>query len=262
MHGDAMVVEFYDTPRMCRIVHVLRTAHRSMVRAVAIADPAHDLAATSIANSVYLWSTQRGAVVGTLPKYGVMPSLALAHDASWVLAGEEGGALRMWPLTKTGPNSIWVDERDARTLVIGDGKYWPQAVGLSPDDRTIVAGFTHGPPRMWHGFAPDEYVALVGHDNGATRVAVGPDWVATADMTARIRLFPVRGSTSSVSGRYAVSRDIDTPSGVCGLAWVPPAYKKLVSVHYDGAVRVWDTRDDFAAAYELGWKRVSRRANS
>jgi hypothetical protein len=237
--GAAQIVEFGAVVGESWSHHMLY-GHGAPISAVAIADFKHDLAVTAACDQrVHIWSAHRGLIVGSLPYRGIVLCLALTRDAAWLVTGADSPKLEFWPLANVSVANTRANTCGERVAVFSPRVY-PKTVALAPDDRTLVVKLNNAEPVMWRDFNPATFdqrkgcVVLLGHANVAVDIAVSPAWCATTEST-RILLFAVRGG----SVEYEVPRYwFDTPSMVTCLAWVPPAYRALVSGHNDGGVRV------------------------
>jgi WD40 repeat protein len=219
-------------------VHVLR-GHELSVRAVALA---HRLAASASNYTIRLWDTATGELARVLQ--GTVSDLAFATDARFLVACSRDGSVRLWPLAQEPSRIILAQASPIENLALG------------PDEHVLALTSSHAKAFLWRGFDADPApppVELHRHPRGVNGVALAPAWCVTACWDGPLRVFAVR--TGALLG------ELPTPSDVQGVVLSPRDPKVLVSVHDDGAARVWRLWGDVeeAALATMGspaWRRL------
>lgn len=162
-----------------------------------------------------------------------------SQDGQVVVTYDDAGTLRLWDVSDTGrPRPIGALETGREIT----------AVALSPDNRTLAAGFSGGLVRMWNlakQWAPEETWSHKAHPETIRALGFRQDGLALATVGKddKVSLWDVSDRTAPVEqGRISWSTD-----GVHGVAFGDTP-TRVVTAGSNGTSRSWEFDFDTAVA--------------
>ncbi|MFI1169625.1 NB-ARC domain-containing protein, partial [Streptomyces sp. NPDC020801] len=250
--------------------------HASQVESLAIAPDGSWLATASSDGIVRLWDQATGTCTSTLTARtastghtsydGVLDSVAIAPEGSWLATAGYDGMVRLWDratgtctATLTG-HTTWV----LSVAIASDGSWlatadfdgmvrlWDRATGtctatltghtgpvlsvaIPPDGTWLATGGDDGMVRLWDPATGTCTATLTGHTGPVLSVAIAPDgtWLATAgDNDASVRLWDRASGTCTAT--------LTGHTGPVLSVAIAPDGSWLASGSEDRTVRVWD----------------------
>jgi WD40 repeat protein len=185
-------------------------------------------------NPLVLWDTADWTPTPLTGFPQAVSCLALSHDGRSLLVGGWGGCIQVWDTDRWRVTAEWQSPPRQQGL----GHPAVRALQLSPDGRTLYAGFS-GPPHLL-AFSFPEFVAAVPLDQESrvyTAVLL-PDGLtlATGDDAAEVKLWDVQ--TGALLSRYRTAggerRAIDLHTGEAVRKPVAAAEVSSLAVSPDG----------------------------
>ncbi|MEU0484039.1 WD40 repeat domain-containing protein [Streptosporangium sp. NPDC006013] len=204
-----------------------------MIRAAALSPDGRLLAAGEYNGNVRLWNPRTGAVVGSPGGYLLLGEkvLAFSPDSSLLATA-----------SYYGDEVILVDTRTLRTVRRIPILLVAQAIGFSPDGRTLATAGKEDKIRLWDPATGRQVAELPlddDEDDGARSLAFSRDGRLLAAVSDGTHVWDV-SSRAQVSRLDGMDDDEGRP-GTSGTAFSPDG-RLLATGHRDGAVRLWDPR--------------------
>jgi WD40 repeat protein len=203
--------------------------HTSGVSSLAFSPDGRLLVSGSYDNTLRLWDTATGQVVGAPMAKHEQPveSVAFSPDGQTIASGSDDKTIRFWDARSQQP----VGEP-----IGGHGVDSVNSVAFSPNGQTIASGSADKTIRIWDTRSRHLIEDLPGHDNQVLSVAFSPNGQTiasgSADRTIRIWDVASRRQVGILRGHRSAVRSV---------AFNPRDNRRLVSVSDDNTVRIWNT---------------------
>lgn len=223
--------------------------HARGIQALSLSADGTLLASASNDASVRLWDARSGALLAVLDGHGgTVWSVALAPDGSRALSGDQGGAVRLWRIARSGADcsAELVSSNDAHGQAV-----W--SVAFAPDGARYASAGADRCVRMWDSASGSEIGRMDGHEDTVWSLAFSPEGsrLASGSADRSIRLWDV--ATLQPVGRLEGHEH-----GVAGVGFSPDG-RLLASASSDHSVRLWDARASrqvacFHAPEDYAWR--------
>jgi len=202
--------------------------HTGGLRSVAWSSDGKTLASAGSDRTVKLWDSTTGKEIHTLEGHtGSVTCLNFSRDGTLVASGSRDKTVRVWNV-QSGEEEL---KFEGHTSLIQD-------VCFGPDGTWLVSGADDYSARIWRTDNGTE-LAQLSQSPGFISVAVSRDGRRLAGVfNTVVAATELVGSTP---GPLRVLNKEDNLSGVIGSIDFDPSGGRLVSCHYDGMIKIWDT---------------------
>jgi WD40 repeat protein/serine/threonine protein kinase len=207
-----------------------RGRHFGAIRAVAIAPDGQSIYSAGDDDVVRIWDAHTLQARGVLTVgSSSLTSMACSADGKLLAAGDYGGTVRLWDLTRS-------PIRDPSTLRHGADAI--ATLAFASDNKMLAVALEDRTVQLWDLLSggPQKSSVLSGHKDDVTALAFSPDSrvLATGGRDRTIRLYEWAGG--GFQFREALSGHTE---GITSLAFAPKS-RTLASAADDKTFRLWD----------------------
>jgi len=199
-------------------------AHGSHVPDLLFAGDGQILVSAGMDNAVHLWAVTGWSRLSTLEGHThSVNAIALSADGRALATGSSDATVRLWTFPEGEVRQILQD----RKRVVSD-------VTFSPDGRWVAAASYGGRVAVWT-LDGEPVTGFAAGKRNLTTVAFSPDgrMMAAGGLGSQVGLWSLPG------GELQEALEAD-PTAVLSLAFIDRG-KVLVSLGYEGSIRLWDT---------------------
>ncbi|MBC7821010.1 MAG: PD40 domain-containing protein, partial [Planctomycetaceae bacterium] len=249
--------------------------HAKDVTSVCFTADGQRLISASQDKSIKLWDTVADNTCLTIPKTGVVNSLAIHPQSDQLASAHDDKTIRVWN-ARTGeelrtlrghagpvravsyrPDGQWLASgSDDQTIRLWDAASDRElkvlsghtdavtTVSFSPDGKYLASGSADQTIKLWDAMTGDELRTLTGHTDVVSSLSFSADGQRLASVSGKYRSVAIRPSEIMIWNSETGERlkTIPTESGLMAVALSPDG-QQLATNSLSKEVKLWDIRD-------------------